>query len=170
MTELQPSRSVKRPTQSLSKQARSGSALPPNPPGMGLPEKSGAGTRTPSNSDSPGNLSHFYVVWLIFGGNCRRRSKVWGKTSFREKLACGQESPPECLDDARRVGERESLALFSLPGKATNAPSLAMMAVASGASGLEHLTQGTTTVRGWRRGLAEFRQNLAEILYGTDRP
>jgi hypothetical protein len=45
MTEPQPSRSVKRPTQSLSKRARfieAGSrldpALPPNPPGLGLPE------------------------------------------------------------------------------------------------------------------------------------
>jgi hypothetical protein len=60
MTEPQPSRSVKRPTQSFSKlarcieaSARLGPALPPNPPGYGLPKNPGAGSRIPSISDSP---------------------------------------------------------------------------------------------------------------------
>src|ERR1700732_1270153 len=87
MTEPQPSRSVKRPKQSLSKRAhdrvrpyrqtRRASACLKNRE---------AGSRTPSISDSSTTYAPSSPVGRFSGWNWRRRSKVLGKTGFRGEI------------------------------------------------------------------------------------
>jgi hypothetical protein len=89
MTEPQPSRSVKRPTQSLSKRARDWYGLAANPAGLGLAGKKRGPVRelhqflirpTAYATSSPvGRLS------AGIGGADR---KFWGKLVFGGKLAC----------------------------------------------------------------------------------
>jgi hypothetical protein len=88
MTEPQPSRSVKRPTQSLSKRARDSSGLAANPAGLGLAGKKRGPVRelhqflirptTYATSSPVGRLS------AGIGGADR---KFWGKLVFAGKSA-----------------------------------------------------------------------------------
>jgi len=84
MTEPQPSRSVKRPRQSLSKRARDWvRPCRQTRRTWACLKNRWAGSRTPSISDSSSNnLCHFFAGWPIFVWNWRRRSKVLGKTGF----------------------------------------------------------------------------------------
>jgi hypothetical protein len=87
MTEPQPSRSVKRPTQSLSKRARDWvRPCRQTRRAWACLKNREADSRTPSISDSSDNLCHFRTGWPIFGWNWWRRSKVLGKTGFRGEI------------------------------------------------------------------------------------
>src|ERR1700732_474279 len=156
MTEPQPSRSVKRPTQSLSKRARDWVrpcrqtrrtwACLKKPEG----QVRELHQFLPPISDSSGNLCHFFAGWPIFGWNWRRRSKVLGKTGFRGETGLkhfpitwnpviGKDTLK--INKLGRVRIEKSLAVFSRPALG-NPPLRGPVGSGHGLRGVFHVAFG----------------------------